>query len=353
MARKTGRKTASIRDVASLAGVSVPTVSRYVNKTAYVSPDKEAKIANAIELLGYSPNPIARALVSQHTRSIAVLSSNTALYGQAQTIAGIEAAAREAGYVVSIGVLSGGNATELKDDIQASLEQRPAGIILLNYDKTGDHALALIDESLPFVVIGGKRNPQYAQVSLEEHQGGYEATRYLLSLGHHTVTHIAIPGEPSNDTRLAGWQQACQEAGAPMSVPISTSWDPQDARRIGAQLPQDTTAIFAGNDDIAMGIIRGLKDSGRTVPDDVAVIGFDDIPLGRIWDPALTTIRQNFYEAGCVAVELLQHQIQPKEPASQQASSATVDYPDTATHPYRKLTGQLIIRESTSEYHHV
>lgn len=351
MVRKTGRKTASIKDVAALAGVSVPTVSRYVNKTAYVSPDKEEKIANAIQLLGYSPNPIARALVNQHTRSIAVLSSNTTLYGQAQTIAGIEEAARIAGYVVSIGVLSGNTRKELQEDIHASLAQRPAGIIVLNYDKTGNDALALLDGSLPIVAIAGERNPEYAQVSLEERRGGYEATRYLLSLGHKTVVHVAIPGEPSEDTRLEGWRQACEEAGVTMTAPINTSWDPEEACKIGYQLPSSTTAVFAGNDEIAMGIIRGLKNSGRNVPDDVSVAGFDDNPLGRIWDPSLTTIRQDFYKAGQAAVELIQEQIrQHAEQGNTKSSMEATSSARTSTDSqpaYRQITGQLVIREST------
>lgn len=351
MSRRKEQKAVSIRDVAAVAGVSPSTISRYLNKSAYVSPDKEEKIRDAIQLLGYSPNPIAQALVNQHTYSIAVLSSNTVLYGQAQTIAGIEAAARAAGYTISIGVLTGTTRKEIQDDIQASLAQRPAGIIILNYDKIGHTALSLIDGSLPVTVIAGERTPEYAQVSLEERQGGYEATRYLLSLGHKTVTHIAIPGEPSNDTRLAGWRQACEEAGAAMPTPINAPWDPEQAREIGHNLSADTTAVFAGNDEIAMGIIRGLKDSGRIVPQDVSVVGFDDNPLGRIWDPSLTTIRQNFYEAGCAAVELLRQQIEPQdvnETAGKVPESlhSTQEKEIPPASDYRRITGQLIVRES-------
>lgn len=358
MGRKATRtKSASMRDVALLAGVSVPTVSRYLNKSAFVAEDKKRKISSAIRLLGYTPNPIARALVSQHTRSIAILSSNTTLYGQVQTIAGLEEAAREAGYVVSISVLSASSYPSLRKNLVSSLSQRPAGVVLLNYDKTSSEALSLLGDTqeFPLVSIAGEKEPGVAHVSLQERQGGFEATRYLLSLGHKTVLHVAIPGLSSEYTRLAGWREACEKAGVTMLPPVKASWDPVQARSIGMHIRPDVTAVFAGNDEIAMGVIRGLEDSGRRVPQDVSVVGFDDNPIGRIWNPSITTIHQDFHRAGITAFHLLQKIINrqqsikkkgQRDHAEDMKPSFTND--DGVEAPVIKLKGKLIVRDSTA-----
>ena len=311
MSNGTSRRPPSIKDVAALAKVSVPTVSRYLNTRDRVSEEKQRAIAKAIDLLGYRPNPIARALVSERTTSVAVLSTNTTLYGQSQTIRGIERSAREAGYSLSIAVLTNGDRHTLQNSVRSCLDHNPAGVILLDFDEVSADAYAFLPSSLPTVLVAGNREPEATQISLGERESGYAITRHLLELGHRRVLHVAIPGGVGSYTRLEGWRRACEEAGAPVSTPIGTTWDAEDSRRLGRRLAEDPTltAVFAGNDETAMGLIRGLTDGGLRVPEDVSVVGFDDHPIAKVWNPSLTTIRQDFEAAGMRAFALLEAQI--------------------------------------------
>lgn len=343
MAKSTVRpKAASIKDVATLSGVSVPTVSRYLNNRERVSEEKRERIAKAISLLGYRPNPIARALVKEQTKIVSVVLTDTTLYGQSETLHGIEVRAREAGYQLGISVLSGDSRDEVQRSVQTALDQNPVGAIVLNYDAVSNEALMFLPDELPTVVIAGERRPETAQVSLQENVSGYRLTQYLLSLGHRTVTHVTIPGGGGGYSRLHGWRQALSEAGAYAPEPVEAEWDPDSGRRIGAILGRDpeVTAIFAGNDEIAMGVIRGLNDVGRHVPQDVSVVGFDDHPIARIWNPSLTTMRQDFRKAGRTAFDLLKNSIDDVVAGRGRTDNWT---------RFEELFGELVIRESTAQ----
>jgi DNA-binding LacI/PurR family transcriptional regulator len=334
-------KPASIKDVAALANVSVPTVSRYLNSRERVSEEKRNRIANSIRLLHYRPNPIARALVSERTKLVTLLSTNTTLYGQSQTIRGVEQRAREAGYALNIGVLSGDDRSNLQQSVQSCLDQNPAGVILLNYDQVGNDAYSFLRHDIPLVLVAGDRQEDTCQISMQERQGGYELTQYLLHLGHKTVYHVAIPGGGGGYSRLAGWRSACEDAGVPAPAPIEANWDPECGRQIGRKLGEssDVTAVFAGNDEIGMGVIRGLNDVGRRVPEDVMVAGFDDHPIAKIWNPSLTTIRQDFYQAGMAAFSMVESEIQDVVSGLGRTEgwSRLVE-----------ISGKLIVRESTA-----
>lgn len=333
-------KPASIKDVAVLAQVSVPTVSRYLNSPERVSREKRDRIAKAVKLLRYRPNPIARALVKERTKTIAVLSTNTTLFGQSQTIFGIEERAQKAGYTLNIGVLSPEAGEQSRQRIQSILDQNPAGIVLLDYDQVSDDAFAYVNKDLPIILIAGNRKSDVTQISMQERDGGYAVTSYLLGLGHKTVYHVSIPGGAGGYSRLAGWRSACEDAGVPAPAPIKADWDPESGKRIGSALGRkpEVTAIFAGNDEIGMGIIRGLNDVGRRVPEDVSVAGFDDHPIAKIWNPSLTTIHQDFFKAGEKAFDLLKTEIDDVD----QGRGRTDDWNRLV-----ELPGHLIEREST------
>ncbi len=342
MAREGRRNVASIKDVAMLAKVSVPTVSRYLNNRERVSEEKRQSISDAIDKLNYRPNPIARALVKDRTDTVMVLSTSTALYGPSRTIQGIEDAARKAGYSMSVAVLTDDERGGLESFVRSCLDQNPAGVILLNFDAISAAAYKFLPASLPTVLVAGNRQSGVAQISLCEEQGGYEVTRYLLNLGHHTVWHVSIPGGVGSYTRMNGWRRALEEVEAPAVAPIETTWDPDDARKIGRELGDNpsVTAIFAGNDEVAMGLIRGLGDSGRRVPEDISVAGFDDHPLAKIWSPALTTVRQDFNVAGARAFELLKHEIEDVAQGVRRIEK---------WNQLVQVSGELIIRESTGK----
>lgn len=340
MGKSAKKRTASIKDVAALAGVSVPTVSRYMNARQGVSKEKGEKIAQAIQLLNYRPSPIARALVRDRTNFIAVISTNTVLYGPAQTIRGIESACSRAGYSLNIEVLTDLGQGSIQRSVQRCLDQNPAGVILLDFDSLSHEINRYLPPSLPLVKISGENDASTAQISLCERKSGYVITKHLLSLGHKSIYHVSIPGNTGEDSRLDGWRVACEEAGVFTPAPIQADWDSKSARLIGLHLGRnvDVTAVFAGNDEIAMGLIRGLTDAGRRVPEDVSVAGFDDQPLSTIWNPSLTTVHQQFDIAGQEAFTLLQAKIDDLVEGRGHTENWT---------RHLCLPGKLIIRDST------
>lgn len=305
---RTAVKPPVIGDVARRAGVSVPTVSRVINGAAYVSEEKRARVQAAIDELGFRPSAAARALVAGHPKLIAVLAGNTSRYGYAETIRGIEERARAAGYTVSITVVESADDDEVDRAVSLVLNQPLAGVVVLKFDPPGVAALHRIPETIPTVSISGVREKGVPQAVLAEAEAAAEVVDYLLGLGHRTVHHVRIPPSRKEDGRTVGWKRALNAANAQVPPPLDATWDPESGRDIGLKLADDpeVTAIFCGNDEIAMGVIRGLADGGKTVPGDVSVVGFDDHPLARMWSPPLTTVDQNFAGLGSRAYDLLE-----------------------------------------------
>ncbi|MBW3091156.1 LacI family DNA-binding transcriptional regulator [Bifidobacterium miconisargentati] len=333
---RTASRTASIRDVAALAEVSVPTVSRFLNNPSKVSEEKRERISQAISMLGYRPNPVARALVHRQMPSVAVFTTNTTLYGPSLVFEGIEDSAREEGLPLSICVLNGQDRSDLRKSAQLYLDQHPSGVIMLDFDNLDIDMTSLLPENLPAVTVAGDAKKTNNQVTLGAEQGGYEVTKYLLGLGHKTVIHVALPHEGVKYSRMAGWHKACEEYNVPIYAPIISEWNPESGVEIGHRLAADdtVTAIFAGNDVIALGIIRGLNEAGKKVPEDVSVVGFDDQPLSKIWTPKLTTYRMNFKEGGKQAFKMLRRQMSEN---MEQVGDNCVN-----------VAGELILRDSTT-----
>ncbi|MBT2501692.1 LacI family DNA-binding transcriptional regulator [Curtobacterium sp. ISL-83] len=300
-------KPASIGDVAKVAGVSVPTVSRVLTGAAPVSPDKRQRVLEAIEELGYRPNGAARALASGKQKFIAVMTSETSIFGYSATIQGIETAARAAGYFVVISVVESPTAEEAEQAVRLVLGQPLAGVIVLKFDPVGVRVLEALPLDLPVVAVSGEVASDVSQAVLDEVQAGTDVTRYLLDLGHETVHHVAIPPSREEDGRTIGWRNALEAAGAIVPPVISATWDAASGVRIGRALAirRDVTAVFCGNDEIAMGLIAGLSDGGARVPEDVSVVGFDDHPLAGVWRPGLTTMAQDFPGLGRRAFGLM------------------------------------------------
>lgn len=326
----------NIKDVAACAGVSVTTVSRYLNGAEYLSTDSSQKIARAIEILGYRPSSVARGLKASKMKTIAVFSTNTTLLGSAVTIEGIEDAARELGYSVMISKLDESSNVSLTDSVQTLLDLNPAAVVVLKYDPLAVKAMQLIPTCIPTVAIGGAREENTHQVSLCERAGGEEITRYLLSLGHKRIDHIAVPARSDGTSRTDGWEAVLREHNLPLPLTIPPGWSPAHGRVIGQQLAENpqVTAIFAGNDELAMGVIRGLEDRGKRVPEDISVVGFDDHPFASIWEPGLTTYQQDFTAAGKAALRLAVADVE-----------ATVGKANSEPQ-YVEIPGKLIIRAS-------
>lgn len=301
------RKQPVIRDVARLAGVSVPTVSRVLTGAARVSEDKRARVLVAIEQLRFRPSAAARALASRQPQLVAVLAGNTSRYGYAETIRGIEECARTAGFTITITVVESGQ-EDVVDQAVASVTSQPiAGIIVLKFDEPGIAALRRIPSGIPTVAISGGRETRVPQALIDDAAATRELVNHLLDLGHRTVYHVRKPVARPHEGRTIGWRQALTERGATVPPMLRASWEPESGRQIGLRLGDrpDITAVFCGNDEIAMGLIRGIQETGRRVPEDVSVVGFDDHPLAAFWSPPLTTVNQDFAGVGALGWELL------------------------------------------------
>jgi DNA-binding LacI/PurR family transcriptional regulator len=322
----------SIRDVAAAAGVSYQTVSRVINGHPSVRPETRELVVSAIEQLRFRPNRAARALAGGPVQSVTVLTDNTTLYGRSESIRGIEEAARAAGFTVGIRVVETEDRAEISDAVSRATEPRGA-LIVIAHDRVGDLVLSAVPGDVPMVALvgtpAGAEGDGQPWVWIDDRQAAFDATRYLLGLGHRTVYYAAIPSSPQ---RLQGWREALETAGAPVPDPVICGWTPHSGYLAGLKLgaQAEATAILCGNDDLAIGVTRALGEAGRAVPAEVSVIGFDDIPVARFLTPALTTVRQDFAELGRVAFAMLRSRIEP---------DAATDIPE-APEP------ELVIRES-------
>jgi DNA-binding LacI/PurR family transcriptional regulator len=264
----------------------------------------------AVSDLGYRPNVAARATRSGKRSMVAVLTGATSNYGYAKTIEGIEKAARQSGMSLIIAVVESDAEDAVNAAIDLVLSQPVAGAIVLEFDRPGLAAVKAFPRSIPLVVAGGgtQRPAGTTGALLDERGAGKDATEYLLSLGHRTVHHIAVPTMGKQSGRTEGWKAALAAAGAQIPRVLHATWEPASGYRLGQELAvlSDVTAVFCGNDDVAIGVIKALVDSGKRVPDDVSVVGFDDQPHVAMWRPALTTVRQDFQDLGARAFGLLE-----------------------------------------------
>lgn len=284
-------------DVARLAGVSQKTVSRVLNNEPYVSEEARQKVLQAAAALGYRLNHAARALASGRTRSIGVVTLGTALYGPASLLMGIERAARGTGYALRVVNTIEGDPAGIGGAVESLLEQGVDGIVISEPIDEGDVA---INVDVPVLVFGAPSPfaaPQVVTVGVGADLLASAATGHLLDLGHATVHHLAGPQRwyAARD-RLAGWRAALAErhrAEPPVAI---GDWSAASGYAVGLELAEDpdVTAVFAANDDMAIGFIRALAVTGRRVPEDVSVVGYDDVPVAAYVTPPLTTVRQPF-----------------------------------------------------------
>lgn len=332
----------TMRDVAHRAGVSIKTVSRVVNEEADIAEGTRQRVMAAIDELGYQPNAIARSLVSRRTYVLGILTADFSDYTHARIIEGAEAEAREQGYLM---VVSSAEHSLSGEPLRSPLlgQHRFEGLFIVYHgtDQDSHEIFDHIAPDLPIVTIGyaSKRKNTIA-IGVTNYEGAYAATRHLLSLGHRQIAHITGPANMYEcKERQHGYVEALQAAGLVPAEEWVASGDWSDAS--GYQAAQcllnrhlNFTALFVQNDRMALGAMRALYDAGRRIPQDVAVIGFDDIPAAPYFTPPLTTIFQPTYDMGRLGVRLLIDQINGQP---------------TQTQPVR-LPTKLIIRGSCGAF---
>jgi DNA-binding LacI/PurR family transcriptional regulator len=321
-------------DVARVAHVSHMTVSRVLNDRPSVRPSTRTRVLAAVAELGYTQNVAARTLSTGRSRMIGVVTLADALYGPTSTLYGVQAAARAANYfVVMVGIRSTNRAC-VAEAISSLVDRGVDGIAVIA-STVSLSTVTDVARGVPLVAVDAETSTEVGAVSADNVYGASVATTHLLGLGHATVWHVAGPADSFDaQGRLAGWQHALIAAGAELPPVLQGDWTAKSgyaAGRMIAEMPE-TTAVFAANDDMALGILLALRDNGLDVPDDVSVVGFDDIPTAAYFAPPLTTVRQNFGEIGWRGLQLLVDQIETR--------GTTIDP--------AAIAGQLIIRQSTT-----
>ncbi|WP_086747805.1 MULTISPECIES: LacI family DNA-binding transcriptional regulator [Streptomyces] len=302
-------------DVARLAGVSKQTVSRVLNDNPAVRTQTREAVLEAMRTLGYRPSRSARSLASGRTRMLGVISFDAARYGPASTLTAINTAAQEAGYLVSSIALDTADRDTVVQAVDRLSAEGADGIIAIAPQRPVATALARARPDTPLVMLDNGLGDGTPVVTSDFTAGARLATEHLLGLGHPTVWHIAGPtGWTSADRRAASWRETLTRAGARVHEPLVGDWSADSGYELGRRLAgRDVTAVFVSNDQMALGLLRALHEAGRRVPDDVSVVGYDDIPEAAHLLPPLTTIRTDFSAIGTTALRLLLRQLDDPE----------------------------------------
>jgi len=306
----------TIVDVAKLAGVSTTTVSHILNGTRYVSDELKERVQKAIDELGYRPNSLARGLRKGESKTIGLIVPDNSNPFFADMLRQIERIGYANGYSV---ILCNTDGDTEKETCYTNvlIAQHVDGIIFISTTSSVEPLEELINSNeIPVIIIDRDIDLKATDVILVDNfQGGYDATQYLISLGHSRIACITGPSMvTASADRVHGYIKAMQDA----SLPIGEDWvitgnfhvdgGEEGIRRI-LQMDPRPTAVFACNDMMALGVLRGLRNSGLSVPGDLSLIGFDDISLASIVSPALTTISQPIDQISAKAIELLFNRI--------------------------------------------
>jgi LacI family repressor for deo operon, udp, cdd, tsx, nupC, and nupG len=326
----------TIREVAARAGVSHQTVSRVINDSERVNPETRARVEAAIQELGFQPNAIARFMAQGRTRTFACFSPNLTDYTFAAIIDGAETEARRHGYfLMSASAPDEAAFSTLVKQLVTS--HRTEGLLIINPYADSRHRL--LPKNVPVVFAGARPRTESAEsVSLDDEAAGEAATQHLINLGHQRIALLSGPLiEDCSQDRLTGYRAALAKAGFPFNpeLILEGDWSASSGYRAAQSLMErglPFTALFAENDRMAIGAIRALREGGRRVPEDISVIGFDDMPLASYFDPPLTTVRQDLFTMGREAAQLLMRAVEQPDHSNQ----------------HLRMSGEIIIRSSTA-----
>ncbi|MGH8823919.1 MAG: LacI family DNA-binding transcriptional regulator [Jiangellaceae bacterium] len=306
------RRGPIMTDVARLAGVSHQTVSRVLNDHPNVKATTRDRVLTAIDALAYRRNFSARALVTRRTQTLGVVALDTTLYGPTSTLFGVERAARDAGYFVSIVSLRTISRHAVREAIDYLARQSVDGLVVIAPQRPAAEGLVDLHLDVPVVAVEGGSAPDLPVVCVDQEAGAAVTTRHLLDLGHSTVWHVAGPPDwLEAEGRVHGWRSTLEAAGAAVPDLLRGNWSPLSGYEAGQVLARrhDVTAVFVANDQMALGVLRALREAGVDVPGDISVAGFDDVPEAAFFAPPLTTVRQDFAEVGRRSIEVLVGQL--------------------------------------------
>jgi len=324
----------NIRDVAALAGVSYQTVSRVLNDSPSIRPTTRDRVLAVIQEVGYRPNQAARALVTSRSGMIGVLSTQSAQYGPTTSVNAIEQAARAAGYRLSITTVTSGDAASLASAVDYLLNQAVEAIVVIAPQVGLFQALSGLSIAVPFVTLESTGRDAEHSLSVDQVAGARLATAHLVELGHTEIVHLAGPADwIEANARREGFRLEIAAAGlAEHTMPVG-DWSAQSGYEVGKRMlaSRDFTAVFAANDQMALGLVHAAGELGLDVPAHLSVVGFDDIPEAAHFRPPLTTVRQNFAEIGRRAIAQL-----------------LADLRGADDHQHGQITPELVVRGSAA-----
>jgi LacI family transcriptional regulator len=339
-------KRVTIKEIAKEAGVSTQTVSRVANHRPDVAPETRERVQEIIDRLGYQPNYIARSLIRGRSFTLGVVGWGLEYFGPSRTLSGIEQQANELGYTPLLCLVRQPERSDVEQILRELLSRCVDGIVWA-VPEIGSNRDWIRKEtprlSVPVVFLSMEPQPDLSVVSVDNRIGGRMATKHLLDQGYQKVGLITGPlSWWEARQRQSGWEDALEEAEIPIehNLVVEGDWmaasGEQGLRRLLEQRP-DIDAVFVCNDQMALGALQAAHQMGQRVPEDLALVGFDDIPESIYFHPPLSTVRQDMVELGCCAVRELGRMIE----AIQQGKA--VLEPRTIL-----LQPELIVRESST-----
>jgi LacI family transcriptional regulator len=335
----------TIRQVAKEAGVSTQTVSRVVNNLPGVLPETRSRVQETIDRLGYRPNVIARSLSQRRSCTLGVVATGIEYYGPSRTLMGIEQKANLAGYSLSLNLLHEPETADVAPLLDGFLSRQVDGIIWATQE-IGENLKWLQKENLPIPIVLIETQPRkdVYTVNVDSQSGGRLAVEHLVSSGYRQIGVITGPMSWwSARERLQGWRTAMRAAN--LAVEDRQIEEGNWSTGSGAQCLErllgrfsEMDAVFVCNDQMALGVLQRARKLERRIPEDLAIVGFDDIPEAAYFWPPLTTVRQDLMSLGGSAVEVISRLIQ----ARREQGENTADVPETTWHK-----PELLIRSST------
>ncbi|TAJ48558.1 MAG: LacI family transcriptional regulator [Herbiconiux sp.] len=300
MAADENPRQATIFDVARLAGVSHQTVSRVLNDLPNVRPSTKARVEEAIKKLRYVPSPAARALVTRRSRTIGLIAAGATEYGPSSAVLYFNSAARDARWSVFTANMVDSDQGSIRGAVEAFLRQNVEGIAVIAAQEVAVDVVAGMELSIPLVVLRAVPRHGLDTVGADQYHGARAAVQHLISLGHSRIGHLAGPSDSVDaQERERGWRDELAAHGLVATTHGIGDWSPAAGYRFGSECElTGLTAIFAANDQMAVGLMHALRERGLAVPQDMSVIGFDDIPEAAHLAPPLTTLRQDFQRLG-------------------------------------------------------
>lgn len=326
----------NIRDVARLAGVSYQTVSRVLNDSPNIRSATKDRVLDAIRELGYRPNQAARTLVTSRSNTIGVLTSMSVHYGPTTAINALEVSAREAGYRISLTTLATSDEASVRSSLDFLTSQGIEALVVIAPQERIIQALEDAAVTIPTITLDTSGRTSAYSVGVDQVAGARLATQHLIDLGHTEIVHLAGPRDwIEADARMQGYLETLSDADLRPRAPILGDWSAGFGYYAGRELLRyrDFTAVFAGNDQMALGFLHAARDMNIDVPGEISVVGFDDIPEAAHFAPPLTTIRQDFAEIGRRAMSMLLALIGGEDADTSRAVPELIRRASTATAP--------------------